>query len=323
MICIVEAGFLLHPASSTVGKDGRNRAWIKPFGTVTGRNNPRAKEFILSRPHWVRNLIAPPKGRALVHADIVAAEAGIAADASGDPELIRIYNSGADQYIEFAKASGALPAGTVRDKRNRPDVETVRGLYKIAALAIQYGVGGQTLAKNLGVDLWQADRIIASHKRAYATYWAWAEARIEQAYRLGYIATDFGWRMAVDRYTSRNTILNFPQQAACAELLRLVCVLAEERGMGHMLCAPHHDALYLESAGREADQVKTELELCFQHAGKEILSGRVQLRVESGVVHYPDHYEDEDGKEIWDIVMGFLAGVKAEFATVAGPKYAA
>ena len=89
--------------------------------------------------------------------------------------------------------------------------------------------------------MWQADRIIASHKRTYATYWAWAEAQIEQAYRVGSVSTAFGLQMAVDHYTNRNTVLNFPQQAACAELLRLTCILAEERGMGSMLCATHHD----------------------------------------------------------------------------------
>jgi DNA polymerase I len=35
-----------------LGKDNRNRAAIFPFGTVSGRNNPKATQFILSRPHW-------------------------------------------------------------------------------------------------------------------------------------------------------------------------------------------------------------------------------------------------------------------------------
>ncbi len=102
-----------------LGVDGRNRAHIWPFGTVTGRNSPKTSEFILSRPHWVRNLIAPTQGRAIVHADIVAAEAGIAADASEDPELMRVYNSGLDPYIEFAKAAGVLAPDAVRGQQPR------------------------------------------------------------------------------------------------------------------------------------------------------------------------------------------------------------
>jgi DNA polymerase-1 len=289
-----------------IGSDNRNRASIWPFGTVTGRNSPKTSEFILNRPHWVRNLIAPIQGRALVYADIVAAEVGIAADASGDPEMIRIYNSKLDPYLEFAKSAGALSPDAVRDKLNRPDIEQVRNLYKVADLAIKYGIGAATLASNLGLPLWQADRIIASHKQTYATYWAWAEAQIEQAYRVGYISTAFGWTMAVERSTNRNTVLNFPQQAACAELLRLTFALSEERGLGPYLCAPHHDAFYLECADDDANRVSMELESCFHDSADVVLSGRVQLRLDTHILRYPDHYQDEDGQEIWNIVMRYL-----------------
>ncbi len=292
-------------AGTVLGKDNRNRATLWPFGTVSGRNNPKARQFILSRPHWVRNLIAPAEGRAIVHADIIAAEAGIAADLSGDPELIRIYQSGADQYLEFAKSAGAVPPDAVRDKNNA-ELESARDLYKVALLAIQYGVGGRKLALNLGVPVWKAERIIAAHKRTYAAYWAWAEAQIERAYREGYVSTDFGWTMAVTADTPRNTLLNFPQQAGCAEILRLTSTLAVERGLGPTLCAPHHDALYLECGGDEASLIATQLEGCFRDACEAVLTGRVQLRLETGIVRYPDHYCDDDGKEIWEMVVEFL-----------------
>jgi hypothetical protein len=113
--------------------------------------------------------------------------------------------------------------------------------------------------------------------------------------------------MVVDRRTSHNTLLNFPQQSACAELLRMACIFAEERGMGRMLSAPHHDALYLECAHEEADQVAADLAKCFQDAGEVVLSGQVRLRLKTNIIRYPDHYEDEKGKGIWDIVMAFLA----------------
>jgi DNA polymerase-1 len=294
-----------------LGKDNRNRAAIFPFGTVSGRNNPKATQFILSRPHWVRNLIAPPKGRAVVHADIIAAEAGIAADLSGDPELIRIYQSGADQYLEFAKSAGVVPQGAVRDKRNS-ELEAIRDLYKVALLGIQYGIGAETLSQNLGVFLWQAERIIASHKRTYATYWAWIDAQIKQAREQGYISTQFGWTLAVGPDTPHNTLLNFPQQAGCAEILRLASVIAVERGLGPSLCAPHHDALYLECDEADAEQVAVELGACFREASNAVLNGHVQLRVETGIVRYPDHYDDEDGQEIWDMVLDFLTQKEAK-----------
>jgi DNA polymerase-1 len=301
----------LNLIGTILGKDNRNRAAVWPFGTVSGRNNPKAKQFILSRPHWVRNLIAPTEGRAIVHADIVAAEAGIAADLSGDPELIRIYQSSADQYLEFAKSAGVVPRDAIRDKKN-PELEAARDLYKVALLAIQYGVGAETLSQNLGIPMWQAERIIASHKRTYATYWAWVDAQIRRARQQGYISTDFGWKLEVGPDTPHNTLLNFPQQAGCAEILRLACVLAEERGLGPMLCAPHHDALYLECDERDAEQVAAELEACFRGASDTVLGGSVQLRLETGIVRYPDHYSDDDGQEIWRIVLDFLEQKRLE-----------
>jgi DNA polymerase-1 len=294
-----------------LGADNRNRASIFPFGTVSGRNNPKARHFILNRPHWVRNLITPKQGRAVIHADIIAAEAGIAADLSGDPELIRIYQSGADQYLEFAKFLGVVPPETTRNKKN-VGLEAIRDLYKSALLAIQYGVGAKKLAVNLSVPLWQAERIIASHKRAYGTYWAWAEAQIQQAQEQGFISTSFGWTLAVSPDTSRNTLLNFPQQAGCAEILRLASTLAVERGLGPMLCAPHHDALYLECDEEEAESIAAELGACFRDASETVLGGKVQLRVEAGIVRYPNHYRDKDGKEIWEIVSNFLEQKRAE-----------
>jgi hypothetical protein len=112
--------------------------------------------------------------------------------------------------------------------------------------------------------------------------------------------------MVIDQNTRRNTVLNFPQQATCAELLRLTLVLAVERRLGPTLCAPHHDAFYLECEEGQADQVEAELRSCFQDAVGVVLSGRVNLRLDCGVVRHPYHYWAEDGNEIWEIVKGYL-----------------
>lgn len=79
-----------------------------------------------------------------------------------------------------------------------------------------------------------------------------------------------------------------------------------------MLCAPHHDALYLQCDEEEAESVAAELEACFRDASETVLGGKVQLRVETGIVRHPDHYRDKDGKEIWDIVIKFLEQKRAE-----------
>jgi hypothetical protein len=71
-----------------------------------------------------------------------------------------------------------------------------------------------------------------------------------------------------------------------------------------MLCATHHDAFYLECADEDAGRGTNALASCFLDATGVVLAGG-QLRLDVGIVRCPNHYEDEDGKEIWNIVMRF------------------
>jgi hypothetical protein len=292
---------------SYIGKDGSNRAALWPFGTTTGRNNPKARAFLLSRPHWVRNLITPRPGYAIVHADIVGAESWLAAGFSGDPELMRIYSSGADQYIEFAIVTGALPPGTKRDKNNR-EHENIRAQHKTALLAINYGVKEKTLAIYLGVPEWKAAAIINAHKGAYAIYWGWAVDQVLAGQDRGYVATDFGWTQDTE-HANFNTILNFPQQAACGEVLRAACVKLCDRGWGPYLAAPHHDAIYMHVPSELAEEAKTALEECFIEAGDMVMDDpNFRMKVDSDITYYPDHYEDPDGAVMADRQRVFQVG---------------
>ena len=290
---------------SYVGKDGNNRAAMWSFGTATSRNNPKAKAFLLSRPHWVRNLVTPREGYAIVHADIVGAESWLAAGFSGDPELMRIYSSGADQYIEFGMVTGALPAGTVRDKSDR-ELERIRAMHKTALLAINYGVKSKTLSIYLGVPRWKAAAIINAHREAYSVYWGWAEDQVAQAKNRGYAETDFGWTLDVE-HAPFNTVLNFPQQSACAEVLRGACIMLCDRGWGPYLAAPHHDAIYMHVPVELAEEGKKALEECLTLAGDEVMDDpNFRLRVDVDIEAYPRHYVDPDGAVLWKIVAEFF-----------------
>jgi hypothetical protein len=70
-----------------------------------------------------------------------------------------------------------------------------------------------------------------------------------------YVETDFGWRQSTE-HMSFNSILNFPQQAGCAELVRCACILLVDVGWGYALAAPHHDALYLHCESERAEMTE-------------------------------------------------------------------
>src|SRR5262249_45172625 len=60
-----------------LGSDGRNRAPLWPFSSITGRNQPPGGQSIFLQSHWLRFLIKAPPGMALAHIDWGAQEIGI------------------------------------------------------------------------------------------------------------------------------------------------------------------------------------------------------------------------------------------------------
>ena len=297
---------------TVLGHDGFNRYSLFPFGQRTSRNNPGASEFMLGRPHWMRNLITPKPGYAVISADITGAEDWLAAGYSGDPKLMEVYSSGADSYIEFAIVTGALPPGSKRDKSNR-EMERIRAQHKIAKLAVNYGVGENTLSKQLGVQPWKAGRILNAHREAYAVYWQWVDDEAVKAANRGYVITDYGWRQSTMNMNER-AIMNFPQQSGCAEVLRYACNLLLDEGWGFAFSAPHHDALYLHCPIQSAEECAHMVEMAFLEAGKHVMASKTDpefaekfpLRIMAKITASPAHYVDADGADIWRIVCEYF-----------------
>jgi DNA polymerase I len=76
------------------GPDGRNRAWLAPFGTKTSRNAPPSSEFLFGASSWLRHVVQAPPGAGVAYLDWEQQEIGIAAVLSGDPALTAAYISG-------------------------------------------------------------------------------------------------------------------------------------------------------------------------------------------------------------------------------------
>ena len=113
-----------------IGADGRNRSWLNPFGTKTGRNNPSTNRALFGLPHTMRSLMKPPPGMAIAQVDYGNQEAGIAAFLSGDSTAIADYLSG-DLYEKFAATSLGILGPT----------EQQRQIYKAMVLGRIYGKG--------------------------------------------------------------------------------------------------------------------------------------------------------------------------------------
>ena len=94
-------------------------------------------------------------------------------------------------------------------------------------------------------------------------------------------------------------------QAHGAEMMRIACILAVERGIN--LCAPIHDALLIEAPIDQIDSEVSSLTACMTEASEAVLGYGKACRVDSSIVRYPDRFMDEDGQAMWDQIMGLLA----------------
>ncbi len=292
-------------ADLAVGRDGRNRCLLSAFRARTGRNQPSNTRFIFGPAVWLRGLIRPAPGYGLAYLDWAQQEFGIAAALSGDEAMMAAYNSG-DPYLAFAKQAGAVPADATKETHGN-----IRNHFKACALAVLYGMGPESLAQRLQQPMCQARELLRLHHETYAKFWRWSDAAVDYAMLTGHLFTVFGWTLHVTPQTNARSLRNFPMQANGAEMLRLACCLATERGVS--VCAPVHDAILIESPLPQLDEAIVEAQKAMTDASAEVLGG-FRLRSDAKIFRYPDRYVDERGTRMWAEVWAILqeCGLKSQ-----------
>ncbi|MHC4402230.1 MAG: DNA polymerase [Planctomycetota bacterium] len=269
-----------------VGPDGRNRCLLSAFRARSGRNAPSNSRSVFGPSCWLRGLIRPATGRAIAYVDWEQEEFGIAAALSGDSRMMEAYASG-DPYLTFAKQAGAVPIDATKDSRPRE-----RELFKTCALGVQYGMGPQSLAQRIGEPEVVARELLRLHRETYARFWEWSDGAVNYAMMYGRLHTVFGWTVRVGRESNPRSLHNHPMQANGAEMLRLACCFATERGIE--VCAPVHDALLVEGPADGINEVVAATERVMAEASRYVLDG-FELRTEANIVRWPDRYMDKRG----------------------------
>jgi DNA polymerase I len=281
-----------------VGKDGRNRTVLSAFRSRTGRNQPSNSKFIFGPSVWLRGLIKPPPGCAVAYIDWSQQEIGIAAALSGDEALQAAYESG-DCYLAFAKQAGAVPQDATKATHS-----VQRELFKQCMLAVQYGMEWQSLALRIAQPGIVARDLLRAHREAYRRFWHWSDAALDQAMLLGLIHTVFGWPVHIGERSNPRSLRNFPMQANGAEMLRIACCLATERGIE--VCAPVHDALLICAGFDQLEADIAAVRAAMAEASRFVLAG-FELATDVKVVRWPDRYMDPRGIEMWNRVCGLIS----------------
>jgi hypothetical protein len=280
-----------------VGGDGRNRCILSTFQARTGRNQPSNAKFVFGPSVWLRCLIQPGTGMAVAYIDWSQQELAIAARLSNDERMQEAYRSG-DFYLTFAKMARAVPPDATKQTH-----KAEREQFKTVALGVLYGLSADGLARKLGVPPCQGRELLRMHKETFPRFWAWSDAVEMFAMLHGYLETAFGWRVHVGPDTNPRSLRNFPMQAHGAEMLRLACCLATERGI--KVCAPVHDALLVEGPSEQIEDVVSRTQQAMQEASEIVLPG-FPLKSDAKIVRHPERYIDPRGEQMWKTVSRLL-----------------
>ena len=273
-----------------VGPDGRNRVLLSPFGAMSGRNTPSNSRFVFGPSVWIRGLIKPPAGRAVAYIDWSSQEVAIAAVLSRDPALMKAVDSG-DVYLAFAKMARLAPADATKESH-----KAIRDVCKTCVLGTNYGMQAPSLALRTGLSVIEASDLLRRLAQTFPTFWSWAQHVADVGQLTGYLSTVFGWTLRTEGTPRATTLRNYPMQANGAEMLRLACCLATERGI--RVCAPVHDALLIEAGADDIGDAVTVTRAAMAEASAAVLGGYA-IDTDAEVIRWPDRYADPRGEVMW------------------------
>jgi hypothetical protein len=285
-----------------VGRDGRNRCLLSAFRARTGRNQPSNSKYIFGPSVWIRSLIKPPPGMAVAYIDFGQQEFAIAARLSGDPNMLAAYASG-DPYLAFAKQAGAIPPDATEETH-----ASKRELFKQTALAVLYGMEVFGLTLKLDVPTIVARDLLRAHHETFRRFWRWSDAVVDHAKLTGELHTVFGWTLHGCCGANPRMLRNFLMQAHGAEMLRLACCLATERGIE--VCAPVHDALLIMAPVDAIEAAAAATRAAMAEASRIVLDG-FEVRTEAKITRHPERFTDKRGARMWNVVTQLVEEAEA------------
>ena len=295
-------GFIVK-ARLPIGRDGRNRPSLFPFGTATGRNAHSKSPY--NAHAGMRSFLVFPPGTIGFYLDWRSQEVGVAAALSGDQTLMDDYLSG-DVYHALARLCGLTddPDPFRWKKLNRAQRDRMKPLQ----LGINYGMGVPSLARGLDRHPAVASEIIERHKRRYPRFWQWRADMVQTAMLERRLESVGGWPLYITTSPNQRTLYNFPMQSGGAEMLRLAAVRLCDAGIVPIMLI--HDGILFEETDREKLDHAIEI---MRGAGRDVCRGLeigvdIDQKLEGGA-RYRD--KREMAQKLWATIMNTLQAIGA------------
>lgn len=207
-----------------------------------------------------------------------------------------------EAYLWFAKQGKLVPQEAMKKTHPRE-----RSLYKTSALAIQYGIGPESLGRYVSQPSLFAGHLINLHHQLFSQYWQWSDQMINHAILTGRQSTVFDWVHRLPPDPSPTVLRNFPIQSNGAEMMRLAHCLATESGI--IVAATIHDAFLITSQLKHLDADIAAMSRCMIEASRVVLNG-FELFVGVEPIRYPDRYYCSDVESMWNLVMRLLEEIE-------------
>ncbi len=221
----------------------------------------------------MRRYFIADEGYTLVDADYSQIELRLLAHISGDYNMCEAFRSGTDIHTKTASAVFGIPEEQV--------TESERKRAKAVNFGIVYGIGGFSLAKDIGTTTAEATRYIKNYLMNYPSVERYLEDVVSEAAERGYTATPMGRRRYIPELAAKNGMLrafgkrvamNAPIQGAAADIMKVAMLRVEkslkEAKIDAKIVMQVHDELVIEVLESEREKcmeiVKDEMENAVQ-----------------------------------------------------------
>ena len=254
--------------------EGRIHTDFKQALTATGRLSS-AEPNLQNIPirtrmgRQMRKYFIAKDGYSLVDADYSQIELRLLAHISGDYTMRESFISGEDIHRRTAAAVFGLPEDQV--------TEEMRKSAKAVNFGIVYGIGGFSLAKDIGTSVAEATQYIKNYKMNYPDIDRYLDEVVKNAERDGYTTTSFGRRRYIPELHSQNgnmrafgrrVAMNAPIQGTAADIMKIAMLRVDSalkrEGLDAKIVMQVHDELVIEVRDGEIDTcraiVKREME---------------------------------------------------------------
>ncbi|MBM3162464.1 MAG: DNA polymerase I [Chlorobi bacterium] len=244
-----------------------------PVRTPSGREIRRA--FIASNPE---NL--------MLSADYSQIELRIAAEISGDENLIEAFRRREDIHSATARVIFGTADITPDMRRKAKEVN----------FGVLYGIQPFGLSKRLNIPQKEAREIIEVYTSKYPGLFMALQEIIAEGRKNGYVSTLLGRRRYMPDLNSRNSIrqkaaeraaMNTPIQGTAADIIKYAMNLCSTRirksGMQSVMLLQVHDELLFETPDGEKEQLKDLVEASMIDAARYCGLQTVPVEVDTGM----------------------------------------